>query len=293
LAINSLLKGRGEKELIGSAIAFSLMTVCVKQLNGRLPLAELVFVRAIVSLIITRLMLKNVQINPWGKHKRLLLLRGFLGTIALFCIFKALESLPLASATIIQYTYPTFVSIGAWIFLKERIQPKIIYALLLGWIGITFIVQPEWININGAGLPMRAVLIALLGAISTAFAYICVRKLSNKNEHPLVIIYYFPLISIPCSLPFIFYKSVVPVGIEWFWLLGIGVFTQFGQLGITKGLSLLPAARACSINYCQVIFATIWGILIFSEQINLYIITGAFFIFSSTLISVTNNEKYV
>ena len=126
----------------------------------------------------------------------------------------------------------------------------------------------------------------------TSLAYICVRRLS-KTEHPLVIIHYFPLISVPFTLPFIWNKAVTPQGSEWVWLLGIGFFTQLGQLGITKGLSLIPASRACSINYSQVLFATFWGMIIFSEQINQYITIGALCILGATLISVSNKHKIV
>ena len=59
------------------------------------------------------------------------------------------------------------------------------------------------------------------------------------------------------------HHGVLPTGMEWSWLLGVGVFTQLGQVLITKGLSLLPAGRASSINYAQVLFATLWGIFLF------------------------------
>ena len=280
----------GYKALVGSSLAFSLMTVCVKQIDGRLPVSELVFIRAMISLILTRVMLRRSQISPWGKNKKLLFLRGLLGTGALFCIFKALELLPLAAATIIQYTYPTFTSLAAWIFLKEKIQKQIIFAVMLGWIGITFVIQPKWLITEGAQLPIGSVIIAVCGAVLTALAYISVRKLS-KSEHALVIIHYFPLVSLPLTVPFLFYQYVNPMGLEWIWLLGIGVFTQIGQIGITRGLSLLPAANATSINYTQVLFAAILGIVIFSEQINLFVLLGAMFILGATLISVSTNQK--
>ena len=85
-------KGKqGLLTLIGSAFAFSLMTVCIKQTQGRNPVFELVFFRSLFSLFITRLMMRNADINPWGKNKKLLLIRGLIGTGALFCVFKAID----------------------------------------------------------------------------------------------------------------------------------------------------------------------------------------------------------
>ena len=58
-------KFNGFKFLIGSGLAFSLMSVCVKAIEGRIPVAELVFSRAAISLIITRFLLLKKNINPW------------------------------------------------------------------------------------------------------------------------------------------------------------------------------------------------------------------------------------
>ncbi len=283
-------KLKGGVALLASAMAFSLMSVCVKHINGRIPVAEIVLIRAVISLVITRLLLKRAKISPWGKNKKLLFLRGLLGTCALFCVFEAIEKLPLAAATVIQYTYPTFTSIAAWLLLKEGIGHRVGLAVLIGWIGITMVVQPGWISSNPALLPATSVSIGLAGALLTSLAYICVRKLS-ETEHSLVIVYYFPLISIPISIPFIFEQGVVPIGIDWLWLLGIGIFTQLGQVCITRGLKLLPAAQATSINYVQVLFSALWGVVFFSEYIDNWTIIGAILIFFATLISLSKGNK--
>ncbi len=277
---------RGFQALITSALAFSLMTVCVKKLNGRLPVAELIFVRSLISLLITRLLMKRLQINPWGTNKVLLLTRGFLGTGALFCVFQALFFLPLASATVIQYSYPTFTAIFANYFLGEGIRKRILLAIAIGWFGITLVAQPLQSNALEVQTPNFAIYIALAGAILTSLAYVSVRKLS-KQEEQLVIVHYFPLVSVPICLPFLITQGVLPSSQEWIWLIGIGLFTQIGQQCITKGLSLLPAANASAISYSQVLFATIWGVFLFSETINFYIIAGSICVFGATLISLS------
>ena len=278
---------QGIKALTGSAFAFSLMTVCVKHLGGRIPVIEIVFLRALISLVITRLMLKKAGINPWGKNKKLLLIRGLMGTAALLCVFKALSSLSLAAATIIQYTYPTFTTILAWLVLSEATKKRILLAVLLGLMGVTLVANPFDKSSSISQVSSSPIAIALLGSILTAIAYICVRKLS-KEENALVIVHYFPLVSVPITLPFIFIQGVMPTTIEWIWILGIGLFTQIGQILITEGLSLLPAGLASSINYTQVIFASLWGVIIFSETLDLYIFVGAILVLASTLISLSS-----
>ena len=280
----------GYKYLIGSGIAFSLMTVCVKAIGDRVPIAELIFARALFSLIITRICLWKLNINPWGLQKKLLLLRGLLGTGALFCIYKALIILPIATATVIQYIYPTFTVISAYLILNERINKKLIYSIILGWFGIFIVVQPELITDERIPEVIISILIALLGAVLTSLAYISVRKLSIR-EHPLVIIYYFPLISLPLSIPFIASNFVMPQGYEWILLLGIGLFTQIGQICITEGLRIIPASQASSLNYSQVIFASIWGVLIFQESITVSLFCGGICVLISTIISMKEINK--
>ena len=276
---------KGIKFLIGSGLAFSLMSVCVKAIGGRIPISELVFARATISIIITRFFLYKNKINPWGYQRRLLLIRGLLGTVALFCIFKALTILPIATATVIQYIYPTFTVICAYIILKEFILKRIIYSIIIGWIGIVLVSQPEFTTNSDTQEAILAIIIAILGALMTSLAYICVRKLSEK-EHPLIIIYYFPLISIPISIPFIIKDFVLPSGTDWIWILGIGLFTQIGQLCITEGLRLIPAGQATSLNYSQVIFASLWGVLFFQEPLTSNIYWGGLCVLISTIISM-------
>ena len=108
----------------------------------------------------------------------------------------------------------------------------------------------------------------------------------------IIIVFYFPLVSIPITLPLILQQNVYPIGSDWLWLLGIGVFTQLGQMLITKGLTILPAGFAGSINYSQVIFASIWGVIFFSEPLTIYIAIGAICVLGATLISISDLPNF-
>ncbi len=281
---------KGIKFLIGSGLAFSLMSVCVKQIGDKIPVSELVFSRAAISLIITRFLLLRNNINPWGCKKKLLILRGLFGTLALFCIFKALTILPIATATVIQYIYPTFTVICAYFILKEYIFKRIVFSIILGWIGIILVSQPEWSIQSNILETLIAISIAITGALMTSLAYICVRRLS-ASENNLVIIYYFPLVSLPLSVPFIINNFVLPTGIDWIYILGIGFFTQIGQICITEGLRLIPAGQATSLNYSQVIFSSLFGFFIFQEVITREMYLGGLCVLVSTIISMSTTKN--
>ena len=89
---------------------------------------------------------------------------------------------------------------------------------------------------------------------------------------------------------FIINDFILPTGTDWLWIVGIGAFTQIGQIGITEGLRLLPAGQATSLNYSQVIFASIWGVLIFRETITRWIYLGGFCVLISTIISMSASK---
>jgi len=198
--------------------------------------------------------------------------------------------MPLSISTVIQYTYPIFISIFAGIFINEKITRNIIFALIIGWIGILVILNPSQLSKINVEIEYISISIAFLGAILTALAYITVKKLSF-TEDVYVIIEYFPLVSFITLLPIVLIKWVTPNWNELVWIIGIGLFTQFGQTFLTIGLKNLPASEASSINYLQVIFVSIWGVLFFSEIININFILGASLVLLGTIISATKIFK--
>ena len=278
--------------LILASFFFSLMTVCVKKIDNRIPVYELVFFRSLFSLSITSLIIKKRKLNPWGKKITLLILRGLLGTIALVCIFYAIRNMPLNISTVIQYTYPIFISIFAGILINEKITKNIFIASIIGWLGILIILNPYQLSNLDIELNNLTILIAFLGAISTSLAYITVRKLS-LTEDIYVIIKYFPLVSVITLLPFVFINWVTPNINDLIWIIGIGIFTQAGQTFLTIGLKKLPTAKAATINYLQVFFGSTWGILFFSEKININFLIGSLLVLLGTIISSSKIPKKI
>jgi drug/metabolite transporter (DMT)-like permease len=81
---------------------------------------------------------------------------------------------------------------------------------------------------------------------------------------------------------------VLPTATELLWLLGVGLFTQLGQVYLTRGLMALQAARATAISYVQVVFAALWGWLLFGERADAGTIAGAALVLLATLISLSS-----
>jgi drug/metabolite transporter (DMT)-like permease len=255
------------------------MAVLVKLAGERLPVSEIMLARAVVSIFLSYAFVRYAGVAPLGNNRPLLLLRGFFGCCALGCVYYAITRLPLAEATVLQYLHPTFTAILAALTIREPISRLIMGASGLSLLGVAIVAQPEFVTGGAARLafPPLALAAAVGGAFLSACAYVVVRRLS-RTEDPFVIVLYFPMVSIPVVLPFVWFEAVMPSGVEWLYLLGVGIATQAGQVWLTRGLARLPAARGTALSYAQVIFATLWGILFFAETPSLWTGVGALLI---------------
>jgi drug/metabolite transporter (DMT)-like permease len=279
----------GSLFMLGSALAFSLMTVCVKLAGQRLPSQEIVLARALVSLVLSLALLRRAGVAPLGTHRRWLILRGLCGFAGLSCVFYSVTHLPLAEATIIQYLHPTFTALLAAAVLGERLGGRTALASAISLLGVVLVARPGWLagawtsaGAAASALDPLAVTAAVGGAFFSGAAYVVVRRLAGR-EDPLVIVLYFPLVTVPATLPTVIGRFVWPQGVEWVWLLAIGVLTQLGQVWLTRGLQKLPAARGTALSYVQVVFAIVWGMAFFGETPGTLALLGAMLVIGGTL----------
>ncbi len=273
--------------MVGAAFFWSLMSVFVKVVGEHLPSQQIVLVRAVVTLAYSYLLVRwSGAARLWGSNRRLLWLRGLLGFTALSCFFFALTKLPLADATVIHYTNPVFTALIAAVVLKESIEPAEWVGALLSLTGVSFIAQPSFLFGTSSGSPnLLYVGVALLGALSAASAYVVVRKLRD-TEHPLVIVFYFPLVATIGSIPTAGAADLQwPTAWEWLFLIaGVAGCAQVAQVFLTKGLHAMKAGRAMAVSYLQIVFATLWGILAFHEIPDLWSLLGAGLVIGGTVL---------
>ncbi len=272
--------------MVGAAFFFSLMSLFVKLVGQRLPSQEIVLVRSVVTLLYSYLAVRWAGVHLWGSNKKLLWLRGLLGFCALSCFFFALTKLPLADATVIHYTNPVFTALIAAVALKESISGGEIIGALLSLVGVALMARPSFLFGTGPGsLPLLYVGVALGGALFSAAAYTTVRKL-RETEHPLVVVFYFPLVATLGSGPTAALTEVHwPLWWEWIvMILGVAGCAQIAQILLTNGLHRERAGRAMAMTYLQIVFAAIWGMLFFQEFPDLLSIIGALLVISGTLV---------
>lgn len=294
----------GLRYMLLSAFGFAAMAVCVKLVYSHgIPVLEIVVARSLVSLILSYLDIRRKRLPVFGTHKGLLFARGAVGAIALMAVYYAISVLPLAEATMLQYLHPMFVAILALIFLGERFHPGVVACVVLSFIGLVLVAEPSWLGAllhsknssvpteQIARLDLFGVFIAILGAFGSAIAYVLVRKLS-AIEDSSVIILYFPMIALPMSLLLLGSDFVWPESLStWILLLFVGVFTQLGQIGLTKAMQTETAARATAFSYVQVVFAVVFGLFFFDEIPTVSAVLGMLLIMFGAMVNLLYRSR--
>lgn len=281
----------GLRYMIASAFFFSVMGLLVKLAGQRLESSQIVLARASIALVMSWVAIKRLGISPWGESRRdLLFMRGALGFVGLSCYFWAVTKLPLGDASVIMHTNPLFVGVFAALFLGERWRGAELVAVVLGLSGVALIAQPSFVFGGEARLDGLAVGVAMLGAVVAASAYTSVRALSGV-EHPMVVVFYFPLVATPLAIPWAAMDWLWPTPLEWCLLLGVGVATQIAQVFMTRGLHLERAGRATSVTYLQVAFSFVWGAIFFGERPTWLSGLGATLVVCGALAAVRARKK--
>ena len=255
------MKGKTVLLMIVSTLAFAVVNALVKYLEDYGEF-QLVFFRCIVSLLISLIQLKALRISVWGNNKLILITRGFAGVLALIMGFALIKNIPLGTAVMLIYLSPIFTALIAVYWLKERVRPIQWFYLLVCVFGVFVLKKGE------ISLTFEMLLLGVGASSIAGLAYNCVR-VCRKTDHPLVVVFYFPLIGAPVAfvLIFLFQEWIWPTTFDWFLIIALGGFTQVAQIALTKALQGDKAANAMVLKYLGVIHAFFIGWFFFDEGI--------------------------
>lgn len=267
--------------MLVASFAFGLMNISVKMVK-ELPVAETVFFRALVQIVLGYVTILKLGVSPLGKNKMLLLQRGFYGSVGLLCYFYTLQHMPLGNAIIIHYLAPVLTTILAIWMAREKVIP-------IQWLffGFTFL---GVVVVNGAGfhVPLIPMLAGFGGAFFSALAYNTIKKLKGV-EDPNVVVLYFPLVSVPISLAYFLFKPnewIWPEGMQWFWLIATGVTTQVGQFFMTRAYQEDLASRVSAVSYVGILWGAGAGLLVFGESYNFLQYVGMAMVIAGVILNI-------
>lgn len=256
--------------IIISGLLFSIINALVKYFH-HIPALEIVFFRSVVSLILCSMALLKSEEKIFSKYTPLLLGRGIAGSIALCLYFYIIQKIPLATAVTILYLAPIFTIMLAIFMVKEAPSLKQIPFFILSFVGAALLKSFD------ERVELSYFLMGLSAAFFAGLAYNFIRLLRGKVGHQLVI-FYFPLVTIPIVIPFVIPVWVRPNFNEFMGLIGIGILTQLAQIFMTKAYMLERASKISQFSYLTSVYAYITGIIFFNEHMNSMGLLGLFLI---------------
>ena len=266
--------------LIASA-TFPIMGTTVKYLTSELHPFQIAFFRCffgfmiIIPLIIKKNPSKILNTKRYPMH----ILRGLLGVGAMMAGFTALSMLPLATAVTLGFTRILFLVPLAMLLLGEKPGFLRIFLILLGFLGVIIMIDPS----NDNNITYFSASLALLGAFLVSCVKLSVKSLSS-SESTLTIQFYYGIISttaliIPCYL---FWTPLNSFQI--LLMLFAAIVGTIAQMLTIWGLKLGATTVVMPADYTRLIFAGIYGFILFNEIPYLNEIIGSFVIIITTMV---------
>ena len=277
LSLLTYKKYKSFKWMLIATFCFSIMGLMVKLLSSLFNEYELVFYRSFISLVIVVFIIRNNGVSYLTRYWKIHFARSFIGFISLILFFYAITKLPLGTSMTLNYTSPIFVGLLIPFFMKQRFHKHKLLLIMIGFIGIVFILKPVFDSNLFAGL------IGLLSGFGAAIAYIMVAKLGQLKEPDLRTVFYFTFLSSICSFVMMVQKDINTLyfDINLLYLISLGVSATLAQIAITRAYREGKALNNAAYSYLTVVFSVIWGVLVFNDAIDLYAASGIVLIFIS------------
>lgn len=274
----------------GALFSFCLMAVGARELSGEIAIVETQFFRSVIGLLcilcILRLRKTNTKTLIRTARIRLHVFRNIFHFAGQYCWFFGLGLLPLAEVFALEFTVPIWTIIIASVFLNEKITARKLLAIFLGMLGVFIIVQP------GIAIVDPASLIVLAAAIFFAISY-SVTKSLTATEDPLSILFYMCLLQLPAGLLLSLGSWVWPSGLEWCWLVVIGLTALSAHYCMAKAMQYAEVSTIVTLDFLRLPLIGLVGILLYREAFELALIFGGGLMLLANLVSMYPLSRFV
>lgn len=277
---NKKYRNKGYLMVFSSTMFFYLMTVLVKFITagGNISGTQVSFFRFFIGFIIVNIGMMKNGYNIKMVNKKAVLSRAILSSLSILLFFIVIEYSTTTKANIYNLTYPIFVVALGPIFLKdEKWTLKNIIGVLVSFGGIIFI--------SGIGFgSFQAVDILGIVMGTVAGLGIIALKEARKTDNPNIILFYLMVIGLIITIIPFGNTFNIPTSIEWFYIIGMGIFSYLGQYTLTHGFKYVKAVEGSLISESRIFVSALCGVLFLGEKFNYPMLIGGTLVFAGIVI---------
>lgn len=286
--------------MLAFTVLAPLLDVASKLAGATIPVGQITTARFLVQ---GALMLPVVLIMglSWRLSPRLLALvtaRAAFLIVATYCFIAAVTVMPIADALAIAFVEPFIVLILGRLIFGDEVGPRRIAASLVGFGGALMVIQPSLAAFGSVALY----------PLGTAFAftfYMLLTRAMSVHMHPVTMQLHTSLAGMALCLPVLALADgaaggggmlasldpVMPRGLEWLWLFGVGFWAALSHICMTYALKYAPSATLAPLHYLEIVSAVALGYLVFGDFPNAMTWAGIAVIVSSGLYIVYRERR--
>ncbi|MGB0576288.1 MAG: DMT family transporter [Alphaproteobacteria bacterium] len=278
---------KGVGFMLGSAASISGANGAVQHLShSNLHVFEIAFFRQLLGLIFMSALFLRGGLRPLITRKfGLHVLRSVLNVLAMLAFFYGLSLEPLAKVVSLGLTAPLFATVGAVIFLRERMTPHRWIALAIGIAGALIILRP------GIQVVSLGALMVLISNSLWAVALVVIKVLT-RTESSVTVALYSSLLQTPIAFMFAVFFWQWPTAEQLLWLAGIAIFGTISQLALTEAFRKADATLVLPADFTKVIWASLIGYFFFSQVPEIWVGVGAVVIFSAVFYNSYSDARF-
>ncbi len=282
--------------MVLGAFLFALMAVCIKFAAQHFNTLEIVAYRGLIGAVVLLAFMRG-KVTLATPVPVMHLWRTVVGVLALIAWFYAISELPLGTAMTLNYMSSIWIAtflLGGALLLPNRLpdirqQSPLFLTVIVGFIGVGLVLRPSFENQQA--LPA---LVGLASGLSSALAYMQVAALSRVGEPETRTVFYFSL-----GATLVGFGGTLIYGTStwsWsgaLWLLPVGLLALGGQLCMTRAYASGATLLVANLQYFGIVFATLFGLVIFSDQLPLMGWLGMLLIVASGILATILRQRAV
>jgi len=260
--------------MLATGLTFVAVTAIVKYIGPGIPPAESAFLRYLLGAVFLIPMLRPLRAAQLSRTQIILFgWRGLAHALGVILWFFAMTKIPIADVTAMNYMAPIYVSIGAAIFLGEKMAMRRILAIVAALAGALIILRPGFREISTGHMAM------LLTAVLFAASYLLAKRMADQVQ-PVVVVAMLS-ITVPIALlPFAIADWVTPTLTQLMWPM-VAVFATIGHFTMTFAFRAAPMTVTQPVTFLQLVWAAMLGALVFDEPVDGWVVLGGLIIMAA------------